>query len=147
MKELSDFVKSRVAKYYWKDDLNCATTSLNILSEHFGVGLHEQVRDAAVGMHGAGKYRAQCGLVEGALMFLGIIGRSRALADGAIENACREFAEAFEGRFGSLQCSVLRPGGFCQDDPPHLCEPLTRDAIEFSLDFVAQLPDGESDGG
>lgn len=31
--------------------------------------------DAALGMHGAGGYRAQCGLVEGALMFIGIWGK------------------------------------------------------------------------
>jgi hypothetical protein len=78
---MNEFVKSRVAKYYWEDDINCATTTLNILAEHFGVELERRVRHAALGMHGAGEYGAQCGLVEGALMFLGIIGREKASAD------------------------------------------------------------------
>ena len=32
--------------------------------------------DAALGMHGAGKYGAQCGLAEGTLIFLGTFGRA-----------------------------------------------------------------------
>jgi C_GCAxxG_C_C family probable redox protein len=133
---MNEFVKSRVAKYYWEDDINCATTTLNILAEHFGVKLHQQVTNAAVGMHGAGEYGAQCGLVEGALMFLGIIGKEKRLADEAVVEACRELAGAFEQRFGSLNCRVLRPQGFKEENPPHLCEPLTCEAIEFSLIFV-----------
>ena len=87
---MSEFVKSRVAKYYWEDDINCATTSLKILSEKFGVDLSDQVVDAAVGMHGAGEYGAQCGLVEGALMFLGISGRRQHIPDEAIVRAALE---------------------------------------------------------
>lgn len=134
---MNEFVKSRVAKYYWEDDINCATTTLNILTEHFGIELDRQVRHAALGMHGAGEYGAQCGLVEGTLMFLGIIGREKGLADEAVVEACRAFAGAFEQRFGSLNCRVLRPQGFKEENPPHLCEPLTCEATEFSLAFVA----------
>jgi len=133
---MNEFVKSRVAKYYWEDDINCAATTLNILAEHFGIELHRQVMHTALGMHGAGEYGAQCGLVEGALMFLGIIGREKGLSDEAVVEACREFAGAFERRFGSLNCAVLRPQGFREENPPHLCEALTCDAVEFSLGFV-----------
>lgn len=133
---MNEFVRSRVARYYWEDDINCATTTLNILAEHFGIEVHQQVKDAAVGMHGAGEYGAQCGLVEGALMFLGIIGGEKGMADEAVVEACRDFAAAFEQRFGSLNCRVLRPQGFRAENPPHLCESLTCEAIEFSLAFV-----------
>ncbi|MFP4167405.1 MAG: C-GCAxxG-C-C family protein [Desulfonatronovibrionaceae bacterium] len=130
------FIRDRIRSYYWDQDLNCATVSLLILAERFGMELSGQVLDAAAGMHGAGKYGAQCGLVEGPLMFLGLAGRQFGWAENEIETACRGFAAGFEGRFSSLLCAVLRPGGFNDDDPPHLCEDLTRRAVSFSIDFA-----------
>ena len=131
-----EFVKNRVHKYYWQDDLNCATTTLEILSEVFATTLSDQVIDAAIGMHGAGEFGAQCGLIEGTLMFLGIIGRARGLPDEDIVESCQDFARQFEIRFGSLQCKVLRPQGFKPDNPPHLCEGITREAIVFGIEFL-----------
>ena len=130
-------VHRRVADYYWRDDINCATTSLKILSEIVGVDLSDQVIDAAVGMHGAGEYGAQCGLVEGALMFLGISGRRQNIPDDAIIHACKAYADQFEKRFGSLSCAVLRPEGFDPSNPPHLCEAFTREAIGFTIDYIS----------
>ncbi|MDY0093851.1 MAG: C-GCAxxG-C-C family protein [Candidatus Vecturithrix sp.] len=137
--ELQNFVQHRVKKYYWEDDVNCATTTLHILSEQFGVELSSQVIDAALGMHGAGKYGAQCGLVEGTLMFLGIMGRSQNLSDARIVEACWLFAHQFEQRFSSLRCQDLRPEGFHPDNPPHLCESLTCDAVCFNIEFIQRL--------
>jgi C_GCAxxG_C_C family probable redox protein len=137
--DVEPFVRQRVSRYYWKDDVNCATTTLKTLSEYFGVALNGQIFDAAIGMHGAGKYGAQCGLVEGVLMFLGLFGRDRQIPDRAIVDACREFAGQFEKKFGDLQCSILRPTGFRSDDPPHLCEALTYQTIIFDIDFVKTL--------
>ena len=137
--EPQTLVQQRVHEYYWRDDANCATTTLKILSERFGVGVCDQVMDAALGMHGAGGYRAQCGLVEGALMFLGIAGRARGVPEERIVDACKEFAQQFEGRFGSLLCAVLRPEGFRPDLPPHICEGLTCEAITMSAEFVADF--------
>lgn len=107
------------------------------MAEVFEVELAGQVVAAATGMHGAGGYRAQCGLVEGALMFLGIRGMELGLSSERIADCCREFAERFEQEFGSLGCRELRPEGFHPDNPPHLCEPLTIKAIGFQLEFVA----------
>jgi hypothetical protein len=137
--ETKDLIQARVREYYWQDDINCATTNLKILSEIFSVELSDQVIDAALGMHGAGKYGAQCGLVEGTLMFLGIIGRMKGISDENIENSCNEFAGQFENRFRSLLCRVLRPEGFSDDNPPHLCEKLTCEAIGFNSDFIARF--------
>ena len=39
---------------YWKDDINCARTTLTCLSELFDVSLEAQTIKAAVGLHGAG---------------------------------------------------------------------------------------------
>ena len=137
-----EFLKKRVSRYYWKDGINCATTTLKILSEAFEVDLDEQVVDAALGMHGAGEYGAQCGLVEGTLMFLGIYGRGNSIPDNVIVQFCREFANQFENEFGSLQCSVLRPEGFHPDNAPHICEPLTCRAVEFSIRYITGLGEG-----
>lgn len=130
------FVQERVKNYYWDNDLNCATTNLLILSEKFSVKLSDQVVDSALGMHGAGEYGVQCGLVEGTLMFLGIIGRLMGISDNEIINSCKEFAGSFENQFSSLLCSTLRPEGFSEKNPPHLCERLTCKAICFNIEFM-----------
>ena len=134
--ELELFVKQRVYKYYWELDINCATTMLKVLAEFFEIELNPQVIDSAVGLHGAGGYGAQCGLVEGTLMFLGIWGKQKALTEERIIELCKEFAQRFEEEFGSLQCRILRPEGFKPDNPPHLGEPLTNRAIHFSINFI-----------
>lgn len=134
-----EVIKERVARYYHGDDINCATTTLKILSELFEIKLNGQIIDAALGMHGAGQYGAQCGLVEGTLMFIGILGRERNVPDDKLVALCRNFADSFEREFASLQCSVLRPEGFKPSNPPHLCEKLTCRAIAFSASFMEQV--------
>lgn len=133
---IQSFVQKEVKHLYWDRDLNCATSNLLILSKKFNIELSDQVIDSALGMHGAGGYGAQCGLVEGTLLFLGIIGRQMAIPDNEAILACKKFANSFEKRFSSLRCSVLRPGGFSEKNPPHLCEGLTNRAICFNIDFV-----------
>jgi hypothetical protein len=132
-----DFIRQRVHSCYWDEDINCATTCLRILAEKFSVVLDPQVLNAALGMHGAGKYGAQCGLVEGTLMFIGIIGKRLGLSDDDIVDSCRAFAEEFEEQFGSLVCAVLRPVGFSEDNEPHLCEDITCRAISHSIGFIS----------
>jgi len=131
-------IRSRVHRYYWEENINCAMATLKNLAESFGVSLHPQLIDAALGMHGAGKYRAQCGLVEGTLLFIGIFGRLNQLPDEEIVTLCRSFAEAFENHFSSLQCRILRPQGFAPDNSHHICEGLTCRANDFSIQFIAQ---------
>lgn len=133
------FVQTRVKNLYWDKDLNCATTNILILSEKFEIKLSNQVLDSAIGMHGAGKYGAQCGLVEGTLMFLGIIGKFKNIPENEIVSSCKMFAAEFEKKFSSLSCSFLRPEGFSEKNPPHLCEKLTCEAICFSIDFVERF--------
>lgn len=133
------FIQERVKNYYWNDDINCATASLKILSEKFNTPISDQIVDAALGMHGAGGYGAQCGLVEGTLMFIGILGRNLNIPDDEIVAFCSEFARQFENRFKSLLCSILRPESFALENPPHLCEEFTCETIEFSIDFISRL--------
>lgn len=134
--ESTSSIKEKVKQYYWNDNFNCATTNIKILSELFSLDLAPQVVDAAIGMHGAGEYGAQCGLVEGTLMFIGILGRERNIPDGIIVDSCREYASNFESTFTSLSCRILRPQGFHADNPPHLCEKFTCVAIEFNSEFI-----------
>lgn len=127
-----DYIKNRVHELYWKDDLNCARTMLTCLCELFDMPIEQQTLQAAVGLHGAGGFRAQCGLVEGGLMFIGIYYARIGKTEEAIVSACYDYAEAFQKQFGSLRCYDLRPTGFTPNDPPHMCEKLTVEAVEFA---------------
>lgn len=62
--DIRPFVQKQVKHLYWHDDVNCAAADLLTLSKQFNVKLSDQVIDSALGMHGAGKYGAQCGLVD-----------------------------------------------------------------------------------
>jgi C_GCAxxG_C_C family probable redox protein len=134
--KIQQYIQEKVHKYYQEDDLNCATANLKILANQFDVTLNQQVIDAAIGMHGAGTYGAQCGLVEGTLMFLGILGRTNSYSDQRITETCKTYASAFEKEFGSLLCSTLRPEGFGPEVPSHLCTNITEKAIFFNFNFI-----------
>ena len=69
---MNAFIEKKVHELYWDCNVNCARTMLLCLGELFGVTYEPQMLNAAVGLHGAGGYRAQCGLVEGSLMFAGV---------------------------------------------------------------------------
>jgi len=134
-----EFVEKKVHEVYYGEDMNCARTTMVCLSSLFNVKLEEQTMNAGLGMHGAGGFRAQCGLVEGALMFIGVYGKTIGLSNEEVVKACYKYGEEFTSKFGSLTCRELRPGGFREDDPPHLCENLTCDAIMFDYDFISKL--------
>lgn len=132
-------VEEMIHKYYWEDEVNCATATIKILSEIFSIKISDDVIAAATGMHGAGGYGAQCGLVEGALMMTGIIGKSMDLSEEKIIRNCFDYAKAFESEFGSLLCKKLRPEGFNENQPPHLCEKLTIKAAIFSVNELEKI--------
>ena len=134
MEKAEEYIRREVHRLYWEHDENCARTTLRILSGLTGIVIEEQTLAAASGLHGAGGYGAQCGLVEGALMFLGIVASLEGYED--IPGLCRKFASLFESSFGSLRCSELRPGGFSPSDPPHRCAELTGGSIIYALRFL-----------
>lgn len=129
-------IKNRVHELYWGSDTNCARTTLICLSELFDTKIETQTYQSAVGLHGAGKFRAQCGLVEGVLMFIGLYFSEKGMPEDKIIALCYRYAELFTNKFGSLTCYDLRPNGFNADDPPHLCEGLTVNAIEFAYEYI-----------
>lgn len=109
---------------------------MKVLGQVYNIEIGNQVIASAAGMHGAGKYGAQCGLVEGTLMFMGIYGAEKSIANQNIVEYCYEFAAEFEKKFGSLRCRELRPEGFDPKNPPHLCEEFTKEAVNFSIEYV-----------
>ena len=133
---MNEYVIKEVHHQYYDKDENCARTTLRCLSNLFSFPVGEDVLSSAIGMHGAGFYRAQCGLVEGSLMFIGLFGTAKGSKKDKIEKLCFDFASAFEKKFSSLRCRELRPCGFNSSAPPHLCEELTCRAIEFSYEFI-----------
>lgn len=134
-----EFIKRRVGQYYWQDDINCAETTLKILSELFDIPLNNQVLNSALALPGAGQCGAQCGIVSGTIMFLGIFGRENGIDDNAIREFSKRFTNTFETTFKSVQCSVLRPEGFHPGNPPHLCESLTCDGVNMSARVVSDI--------
>ena len=136
---MNEYITNRVHDLYWKEDINCARTALVCLSELFEITIEPQTIWSAVGLHGAGGYRAQCGLVEGTLMFIGIYFHKLGKTEAEIVSICYNFASAFDKTFGSLRCYELRPTGFSENDPPHMCENLTCRAIEFAYHHILKI--------
>lgn len=137
-RKILEQMRDHVQECYFGHDYNCAHTMLTALAQFFETELSPQLLLAAQGMHGAGKFGAQCGLVEGALMFLGIYYGGRGADQYEVERICNSFAHAFTKKYKSLVCRDLRPGGFNDDDPPHLCAGLTLDAILFTREFILE---------
>lgn len=130
-------IQQLVHDYYWQKDFNCANTTLAVLAEIFSVKLSEQITSAAFGLN-AGRMGLQCGLVEGALMFIGIVGQTQKFDDASKHGLCQNFILAFQRKFGAITCTDLRPEGFAPENPPHLCEDRTVQAIDFSAHFIKE---------
>ena len=130
-------IATRVHVYYWNENLSCVITTIKILSEIFHCELHPQIIKAAYGLN-AGRLATQCGLVEGALMFMGIYGREKGLSFQDIAELCYKLSSNFQEKFGSVLCKELRIEGFKPDNPPHLCENLTKRAIAFFAEFISK---------
>lgn len=128
-------IARQVHTYYWENDYSCAEVTLRILEQLYPAGVDETLLAATFGLN-AGRCGLQCGLVEGALLFLGLYGRKKGLPDDALKALCRTYCGAFSARFGSLLCRELRPEGFGSQNPPHLCETRTVEAVAFSAEFV-----------
>ncbi len=128
-------ISSKVHDYYWNQNLNCAVTTLTILSEVFSLPLQPQVIQGTFGLN-AGRYSSQCGLVQGSLFFIGIYAHHQGLELPRINTLCHHFSNEFQRRFTSLLCHQLRPEGFSPENPPHLCENLTVLAITFTAEFI-----------
>lgn len=71
-------------------------------------------------------------MIEVHQFYLNMIGKT----EDEIVAVCYNFASAFDKKFGSLRCFDLRPTGFTENDPPHMCESLTCSGIEFTYQYI-----------
>lgn len=129
-------IKERVHQLYWNDDANCAITTVTVLSEYFGLPVNKQIKDGLMAMPGLGKNGLTCGIVIASLMFHGILVNEKNINMDIAKGQANQLVVEFKDRFGSEICSVLRPEGFISNNPPHLCEQLTVEAIEYVIDFI-----------
>lgn len=130
------FIDEKINLYFCTLEHNCAETVLEMLAEKFDFPLSAQVIDSAVGLNGLGQYRAQCGLITAGVMFIGIVAQSQNRDKEYINDICRGLAQAFDKKFGSLDCRMLRPDGFKEENPPNLCKPLATDALTAIIDYI-----------
>lgn len=139
MTMMRETVEKRLHELYWIHNYNCSMAMVTCLSEFFKEEINQQTVNASRGLNGAGRFRGQCGLVEGALMFIGIyMAKDNNTREGTdiVVNMCHKFASQFTETFGSISCFDLRPNGFREDDPSHFCEKISAKAILFAFNFI-----------
>jgi|GEM_PF-3477790 len=76
---MENFVKKWVTTFFQVHDYNCVRATFLRLPNILKLNCISRSWMHSVGMHGAGGYRAQCGLVEGTLLFLGGAGLKKML--------------------------------------------------------------------
>jgi len=135
---LEELVAARVKKMYHDLDLSCVHTTLKILAEVFNTEVSQQTYDSSSGMlGGGGYYGAQCGLVQGGIMFIGILGARYRLDKDTVSQHCFDYSAQAEKELESLLCREIRPEGFADDNPQNLCEPRTNQSIVSAAQFIA----------
>ena len=107
-KTIEKLIEQRIETLFLTGENNCAMAVLRVLSEVFETPIEAQVIDAAQCMPGAGGVKHLCGLVAGALMFVGVWGAQQGLHRRALSPITRGLSEAIQQKFGSLDCRDLR---------------------------------------
>jgi C_GCAxxG_C_C family probable redox protein len=106
---MNEIIQRRVSEYFTSGRYNCAMTSVTVLSELFDVPVHPQVVKAGQVMPTVGGTGGLCGLVSGALMFVGVWGGQHGLSREELKPIARALVTAVEERFHSVDCRDLRP--------------------------------------
>jgi C_GCAxxG_C_C family probable redox protein len=137
MVEYEKYIEDQVHYFYHEAGVPCGVATIRLLSEIFEYEINNQVLDSAVGMVGAGKYGAQCGIVEGGLMFISIYCRENNIEKKELFKLCYDWTQTFEEEMGSIVCKGLRPFPFTPEDAPkHLCVPITVKGVNLAVDFI-----------
>lgn len=107
------FIRDRVQTYFVDGDDNCAMSTLRILGEYFETPLDLQVLDAAQCVPGAGGTGEACGLIMGALMFIGVWGAKHHHPRESLNLLAQRVTTYVQHQFGSVCCRDLQLEGGC----------------------------------
>ena len=127
----SAWLQEQVRLYFTSGKYNCTMTTLKVLTEVFEVPLHPQVLDAARMAPGAGGTGGLCGLVTGALMFVGLWDAQHRIPRDQLWPLTQGMMAEIRERFGSVQCEVL------END----CSKLTFEMLSFLIPYLRQALD------
>ena len=127
----SEWLQEQVRLYFTSGRYNCAMTTLKVLTEVFEVPLHPQVLDAARMAPGAGGTGGLCGLVTGALMFVGLWSAQHRIPRDRLRPLTQGMMAEIRERFGSVRCEVL------END----CSKLTFEMLSFLIPHLRQALD------
>lgn len=126
---MDNFIRDRVKHYFVEGDNNCAMTVLRVLGETFEMPISPEVLTAAGVMPGAGGVGGLCGLVTGALMFLGVWGGQHGYHRSQLKPTSQEFMQQVKQHLGSSLCCDLKPA---EGD----CAPLAEQFLSFTIPFL-----------
>ena len=133
---LHNFIDKEVHENYWERDYNCATNILMLLSEIEGIKLDKQVLYSVSGLHGVDPMIAQCGLLSGGLMFLGIYSCEKNIPNSQLSKYYYDYSKYFQRKFGDTGCQNLNGNSKSLGLKPYACEDLTKDVVEFTINFI-----------
>lgn len=134
--DIENFIDKQVHENYWEKDLNCATNILMLLSELTDIKLDKQILHSVSGFDGVNPLIAQCGLMSGALMFLGIYGREKNIPNSQLKSYSYDYSKYFQRKFGDTGCNSLNGKNSSLNLSPFSCEILTKDVVKFTFDFI-----------
>jgi len=134
--DIANFVDKQVHENFWEKDLNCSTNILMLLAEIKSIKLDKQVIHSVAGMDGLNPLKVPCGLLSGALMFLGIFGREKNIPNSQLSRHYYEYSKYFQRKFGDTSCKNLNSKKESLGLLPFSCENLTKDVVIFTIDFI-----------
>ncbi|MBN1260425.1 MAG: C-GCAxxG-C-C family protein [Anaerolineae bacterium] len=105
---MNSLIAQRVAELFVSGRYNCAMTSLAVLGEVFDIPLEPQTLAAARCLPAVGDTGGLCGLVSGALMFIGVWSAAHGFHRSDLGVATAAFVAGVYQVFGSAQCCDLR---------------------------------------
>ncbi|MFP4395040.1 MAG: C-GCAxxG-C-C family (seleno)protein [Anaerolineales bacterium] len=127
----SEWLQEQVRLYFTSGRYNCTMTTLKVLTDAFGTPLHPQVLDAARMVPGAGGTGGLCGLVTGALMFVGLWSAQHHIPRDRLRPLTRGMIAEIRERFGSVQCEVLEGD----------CSQLAVEMLSWMIPYLRQALD------
>lgn len=130
--DIKEKIKSLIQKYAGKQEMGCSATVLSVLSDLFNIKVEKQVMACLIGMEGGSNFKNDCGLLDGSLMFIGIMLSQQGLPEPLTKGICRQFTGSFEIEFG--ESSVINS---CSNEGT--CLSLTPENIFFVYKFIKNI--------